>query len=483
MKRLEPGTELDGFLIGDCAHSGGFAHIYRVTGPALSFPLMMKVPRMSQSDGSESLVSFEVEKQVLAVLGGPHVPRLVAYGDLAHRPYLVMEWIEGKVLSAFLEGDRPSFETIARIGAALARAAHDLHQQGVVHLDIKPANVILRPDGVAVMIDFGLAHHSAYPDLLAEEMRRAVGSGPYLSPEQVVGVRNDPRSDVFSIGVTLYELSTRELPYGTPSSTHGLRRRLWADPIPPRALAPEMPPWLQEVILRCLEVDPQNRYATAEQIAFDLDNPVHVTLTERSRRLRRVKLGQRIKAWIRAGGLEHRQVQAAAEAHAASDTPVVMVAIATSHTNDATQVALRKAVERALAEDPQSRLSCVTIIPPTPLMTGGNDDLSETSIHRQHMVRLQAWAQPLQLPAQRLSYHVIEGGDPAKALLAYATGNPVSLIVIGSPPAGSGLIGPRASVAARVAAEAPCSVYLVRAQAPFKQLERLLATEDRTATT
>ena len=109
---------------------------------------------------------------------------------------------------------------------------------------------------------------------------------------------------------------------------------------------------------------------------------------------------------------------------------------------------LKEKLLATVAQEPDSRLTCVTVIPPTPLMTGGKDELSETSIHRQHMVQLQAWAEPLQLSAQRVSFHVIESGDPARALLTFAQGNHVSLIVIGAPTQSPTLLNPRASVAA-----------------------------------
>ena len=103
-----------------------------------------------------------------------------------------------------------------------------------MHLDLKPDNVILRPDGSVALIDFGLAHHARFPDLLAEEQRMAAGSAPYISPEQVLGERSDPRSDLFALGAMLYELCTGKLPFGIPRTRAGLRDRLWLDPMPPR---------------------------------------------------------------------------------------------------------------------------------------------------------------------------------------------------------------------------------------------------------
>ena len=211
MKRLEAGTELDGFRIGDCLHAGGMAHIYAVTYAderSAPFDMVMKVPRMTAGDGAENIVGFEVEHQILQVLQGSHVPRFVAAGDLVHLPYLVMEHVPGQTLQQVIDTHTQArtqahVADMARMGAAIARAAHSLHQQNTCHLDIKPANVLLHPAGHAVLLDFGLSCHAHYPDLLAEELRQAVGSPAWIAPEQVVGVRGDPRSDIFAIGVML----------------------------------------------------------------------------------------------------------------------------------------------------------------------------------------------------------------------------------------------------------------------------------------
>ena len=158
MKLLEPAQVLDGFVIDACIHSGGMAHIYTVhyqaDVPDPGFPMAMKVPRMTAGDGAENIVGFEVESQIMQVLTGPHVPRFVAAGDLSNVPYLVMEYIPGHTLQHWLDLEpRPGADEIARLGAAMAQAAHALHRQNVVHLDLKPANVLFREDGSAVLLD------------------------------------------------------------------------------------------------------------------------------------------------------------------------------------------------------------------------------------------------------------------------------------------------------------------------------------------
>ena len=210
MKLLDPRAVIDGFVIGECLHAGGMAHIYsvRFANPRQPepFPMVMKVPRMTAGDGAENIVGFEMESQILSVLSGPSAPRFVAAGDLEKIPYLVMEHVQGRTLQHWLDQPEPIVPAeIARLGAAMARAMHDLHVQNTCHLDLKPANVIVRPDGSAVLLDFGLSCHAHYPDLLAEELRLAIGSPIWIAPEQVVGVRGDPRSDIFALRVMLYE--------------------------------------------------------------------------------------------------------------------------------------------------------------------------------------------------------------------------------------------------------------------------------------
>ena len=146
---------------------------------------------------------------------------------------------------------------------------------------------MFRPTGEAVLIDFGLSHHNQLPDLLQEEFRLPYGTAPYMAPERLLGVRDDPRSDLFSLGVLLYFFTTGERPFGESETLRGMRRRLWRDPHPPRKLRPDYPPWLQEIVLRCLEIEPVWRYPTASQLAFDLGHPDQVKLTARSERLKR----------------------------------------------------------------------------------------------------------------------------------------------------------------------------------------------------
>lgn len=457
---LAPGEVVDGFLIEERLHAGGMATLYRVSRGDAAFPLVMKVPRVGHGEPVSSVISWETESTLLAHLRGRHVPRFVAAGDPARRPHLVMERIEGRSLAEWTGRGPVAPAEVARLGAAVATALHDLHLQDAVHLDVKPSNVILRPDGSAVLVDFGVARHAHYPDLLAEEYRRPIGSAPYMAPEQILGERSDPRSDLFALGAVLYELATGRLPFGSPTSHGGLRTRLYRDPVPPRTLEPGVPEWLQEVVLRALEPDARERHATAAQLAFELSHPEAVAVTERGRRLRRAGAATVVRRWIRAAG--HEPSEERRPSSQLARAPIVLVAVATRRPDEARFETLRDAVRRVLAEGGDVRLACVSVVPPTPALGGESEEETATRKRIKHLVLLRHFAEPLRLGPARVSMHVVESSDPVAALLEYARVNRVDHIVIGAPPAGVPAVARGATISMRVAAAAPCTVTLAR---------------------
>ncbi|HEX4856144.1 MAG TPA: bifunctional serine/threonine-protein kinase/universal stress protein [Limnobacter sp.] len=479
---MESGHRLHGFRVLDCVHSGAMAQIYRVeydpdmthgrTDPG--FPMVMKIPRMKHADGAENLIGFEIEQQILPTLSGPFTPRFVAAGDLDHLPYLVMEYIQGTTLEDLLEDPQyTNPEAIARLGAAMGKAVHSLHQQNVCHLDLKPANVLFRSvNGMvdidqAVVLDFGLSCHAHFPDLMAEELRKAVGSPAWISPEQIVGVRGDPRSDVFAIGVMLYQLCTGELPFGAPSTQGGLRQRLWMDPVPPKRRRADTPDWLQEVILKCLEPEADRRYPTAAHLALDLQNPEQVRITARGRQIETTSFWTHFKRWVRAAGM-HYQPSPLPQQQVQS-VPIVMVAIPAHGAEDAAMYSLRESVQRSMGIRPGARLAVVTVVGSS-IISNTHSGKSETGLHQHYLNVLRQWAAPLTLGAGQVSFHVLESNDVAKALLAYATGNHVSLIVMGAATRGLQMQKLVATIPIKVAMHAPCSVMLVKQQLPFEHL-------------
>ena len=457
-QRLKAGQVIDGFVLEKPLDPGGMASFWRVSKPGSDMPMVMKIPLMRRGEDPLTIVGFEVEQMILARLTGPHVPRFVAAGDF-ERPYIVMEFVAGRSLRSLLDKTPLAPEEVAAAGAKIAFALHDLHRQHVIHLDLKPSNVILRDDGEAVLIDFGLSRHDQLPDLVAEEFDDPVGTGPYVAPEQVLRERGDPRSDIFALGVILYFLATGERPFGEPQSAAEWRRRLWRDPVPPRRLNAKVPPWLQEIILRCLAVDPAERYATAAQLAFDLQHPDTVPLTARAEKRERdgriAVLLRRLRTPKRAP--RRRRTVSGLLANA----PIVMVALDLAPEAEGLREALATAVRRVLATEPGARLACINVLKTSRLAIDPEVDEHGRNLHLQRLVALRHWARVLPVAGERITYHVIEAVDLAAALVDYARNNRVDHIVMGARGA-SPLRRLLGSVSAKVVAEAPCTVTVVR---------------------
>jgi eukaryotic-like serine/threonine-protein kinase len=456
---VQPGAVIDGFTIGECVHSGGMATLWSATWPEIDVPLLMKIPRVSEGEDPAAIVSFEMEQMIMPRLSGPHLPACFAAGDFARQAYVVMERIPGTTLYNRL-GELPlSYEEARVIVGKVATALADLHRQNVIHHDIKPSSIMFRLTGEAVLIDFGLSHHNQLPDLLQEEFRLPYGTAPYMAPERLLGVRDDPRSDVFSLGVLLYFFTTGVRPFGESETMGGMRRRLWRDPHPPRKLRPDYPPWLQEIVLRCLEIDPVWRYPTASQLAFELGNPDQVKLTARSERLQRDPIST---VWRRRfnRGLTQPKPKADLAAQLAA-CPILAVALDTAEGSDALNEALRVTAQRILATLPSARLACLNVLKLGRVTIDRTLDERGNNKHIDRLVTLRHWASPLKLDDNRLTVHVLEAVDPAAAILEFAEVNHVDHIVIGARQNSlvRTLLG---SVSAKVAAEAPCTVTVVR---------------------
>src|SRR5712671_2957659 len=433
-RRLEAGQTIDGFVLEKPLEPGGMASFWRVSRPGTDMPLVMKIPLLRLGEDPITIVGFEVEQMILAQLAGPHVPRFVAAGDF-EQPYIVMEFVAGRPVKSLLDKTPLPAGEVAEIGAKIAFALHELHRQHVIHLDIKPSNVILRPNGEAVLIDFGLSRHDQLPDLVAEEFDDPVGTGPYIAPEQVLRQR------------------------GEPQRAAEWKRRLWRDPYPPRRLNKQVPPWLQEIILRCLEVDPAARYTTAAQLAFDLQHPDQVRLTARAER--RDRDGPIVVAmrWLRAhrrGPVPRRDL-----AGLLSRAPIIMTAIDLAPHAEGLRDGLADAVRRVLATEPAARLACVNVLKTSLLGLDPVADKLGRNPHLQRLVELKHWARALPLATERITYHVFESSDPASALVDYARHNHIDHIIIGAR-GSSPLRRYLGSVSAKVVAEAPCTVTVVR---------------------
>ena len=463
MRRLLSGQIVDGFRLGELIHHGSMADLWEVSGDGENPPLLMKVPVLAEGEDPAAIVGFEMEQMIMPRLRGLHVPRFIASGDFSSQPYIVMERLAGDTLLPRLQSLPLPVETVAALGANTADALDSLHRQQVVHLDLKPSNIMLRETGEAVLIDFGLSHHRDLPDLLHEEFRLPYGTAPYMAPEQVLGVRSDARSDLFALGCLLYFFATGTRPFGDPQKLKGLKQRLWQDPVPPRKLKPDIPPWFQEIVLRCLETHAGRRHQSAAQLAMDLRNPGQVPLTQRAEKLAQESYFTVLR---RKSEPEHSLIDRPADQPGSlADAPIVAVAVNLDDLAEDLSTALRRTVTRILERAPQARLACLNVLKLARLTIDPSFDAEGNSRHVQRLVGLKDWAHELQLAPGKASFHVLEAVDPAEAILDYARLNNVDHIVLGAR-ANSVTRKILGSVSGRVAAEAPCTVTVVRERQP-----------------
>jgi non-specific serine/threonine protein kinase/protein-serine/threonine kinase len=461
--RLEPGQVIDGFRLGEKLHQGGMAVIWQVSaaeGPGPGFPLVMKIPLIDDADDPTLIVGFEVEQMILPTLSGPHVPRFVKNGDFAVQPHVVMEHLKGQSLFRLAEGKLPlpwkdAVDLVARVASALDA----LHRQRVIHLDLKPANLFQKDDGTIAFLDFGLSHAELLPDLLSEEFRLPLGTGPYMAPEQVMGVRTERRSDLFALGVMLYEFTTGALPFGSPTTKKGLRERLWRDPVPPRALNSEIPDWLQEVMLKLLAVNPAERLPSAALAAFQLRNPAQVTLTRAGQRMKRDGFATTLRRRWNASSLDFASGTSTTGGLAAA--PIIAVAVDLSHDPGPLEETVARAARRVALSEPDARIACLSVLKTSRIGVdfATNDQGENYRVLR--LIGLRDWSRTLEFPPERITHHVLEGTDPADALIDFCRNNGVEHLVMGAR-AASAVRRYLGSVSARVVAEAPCSVTVVR---------------------
>ncbi|HET7033299.1 MAG TPA: universal stress protein, partial [Casimicrobiaceae bacterium] len=240
-----------------------------------------------------------------------------------------------------------------------------------------------------------------------------------------------------------------------------LRRRLYRDPIPPRALVAATPAWLQEIVLRCLELDARERYSSASELAHALAKPDRVELTERASRRRRGGL------WTfaqRRFGSSRYEPPPSPPSTRRQLARVIAVALAPQEGNERLRTALRNAARGAIAANPGCRIACITVVPPAAALSGEGDENSATGRHIRRLVDLRGWARSLELPEERITFHVLESEKPGAALIDFADMNDVEQLLLGAP--GSGAAPRRfAGVCAQVVGGASCTVTVVRAGA------------------
>jgi len=278
---LHPGDQLDNYRIENLVARSGMASIYRATDLRNGVQVALKIPHMEMEADPVLFERFKLEGVIGRKLDHPGVMKV--YEDSAHsRVYLAMEWVEGKLLRIVLhEQKRLPFDRAIKLLIEVCDALDYIHRNGVVHRDLKPENIMLDEHDRIKLIDFGIATSEGARRLTFGKLSQLMGSPDYIAPEQVRGRRGDGRSDIYALGVMLYEMVTGETPFKGANPFAIMNDRLLNNPVPPRELNPEISPQLQEVIYRALEREPQNRYSTANEFAWDLEHLDEVGVEDR----------------------------------------------------------------------------------------------------------------------------------------------------------------------------------------------------------
>lgn len=277
---LEPGSLLDSYRIEAPVARSGMASIYRAIDTRDSRVVALKIPHPDLEADPILFDRFKREADIGEKLNHPNVMRVFG-GEKRSRIYMVMEWCDGRLLRQILDEGRISHERAIAIAISVLGALEYVHANGIVHRDLKPENIMVGPDDSIKLIDFGIAGDSAAKRLTYANFTAAIGTPNYISPEQVKGGRGDARSDIFSMGVILYEMLSGKLPFLGPNPIAAMNERLLNHPVPPTVADPSISPQLQEIIYRALERDPKNRYAHAREFKHDLEHIAEVGVEDR----------------------------------------------------------------------------------------------------------------------------------------------------------------------------------------------------------
>lgn len=284
---LEVGQLLDErYQITDLISRSGMASIFKATDLQNQRTVALKVPFMQFESDPAFYSRFKREEQIGRRLNHPYLLRFEEPPENQTRPYIVMEMLEGQTLGHLMRSIRPiPTHDALRITSLICEAIHYMHEHEVVHRDLKPENIMICNDGSIRIMDFGIAKYGAMNRLTFGGFSPTMGTPDYMAPEQVKGKRGDPRTDIYSLGAILYEMVTGGVPFEGANPFLIMNARLSGDPVAPRQRNAELTPQVEEIILHAMARNPAERYQTALEMKYDLDNPERVEVTGRAARL------------------------------------------------------------------------------------------------------------------------------------------------------------------------------------------------------
>ncbi len=284
MPEVAPDQTLDQYEVLDVVARSGMATIFKARDTETDRIVVLKVPHLQFEADIVFHKRFHREEEIGLRLDHPSIVK-VFRPTRKSRVYLVQEFVEGESLRQFLKRQgRLPIDAAVQLVVRIADALEYMHRSGVVHRDLKPENVFLTPDGGIKIIDFGIAFDAALRKMTWSGLSQTTGTPNYMAPEQVEGERGDARSDLYSLGVILYEMLTGQVPFSADNVMAAMREKLVRDAEPPRRFRPDIPPALETVVLLALEREPQRRPDSAFELREMLLHPVGVVGGDRVRR-------------------------------------------------------------------------------------------------------------------------------------------------------------------------------------------------------
>jgi serine/threonine-protein kinase len=276
MRDLTSGERLDQYQLEDLLARSGMASIFKARDTESGQTVALKIPHVQFESDVVFFQRFRREEEISQKLDHPNIVRVLKPREKS-RMYMVMEYVDGRSLRAIMDAERamPPGRAVP-MAIQVCDAVAYLHERGVVHRDLKPENVLITPDGQVKILDFGIAFDQSARRLTWFGLSNPMGTPDYMAPEQISGRRGDARTDVYALGMLLYEMLTGNLPYVSQNPRALLRMKANEDPKPPSAYVPSIDGNLETIILRAISRAPRDRYANAAALVADLRNPAAV---------------------------------------------------------------------------------------------------------------------------------------------------------------------------------------------------------------